>query len=305
MNKRQPITKSLRFAVLKRDRFRCKYCGISAEEVDEPLQIDHVKPVSKGGTNDIINLVASCFACNNGKRDELLSENVELELQRKELEQMQAKREQLEMMVEWRDESQNLPNFEIDLVAQYWRQATFGDPHNCCDTMQLKHLIKRFGTNAVCQGIDEVVATYLRDNTRQRHEYGWQKLKRVIEVNEQDKVEPGYKAKTMVKGFMKWNGMLPNWARTIHDRIVEFAIEQLSYNIDNLDEDAKASLVYSEFVDRLLGLPLGTVQSSVGCDVLSQHLFIYKALQDRESELVERVKQHHANKKQSKTKITA
>ncbi len=305
MNKRQTIPKSTRFAVLKRDRFRCKYCGISAEECDEPLQIDHVKPVSKGGTNHITNLVASCFACNNGKRDELLSENVELEVQRKELEQMQTKREQLEMMVEWREESQNLQNSEIDLVAQYWEQATFGDPHKCCDTMQLKHLVKRFGTNAVCQGMDDVIATYLRDNTRQKHEYGWQKLKRVIEVNERDKVEPGYKAKTMVKGFMRWNGMLPDWARTIHDKIVEFAVKQLAYNIDNLDEDAKASIVYSEFVDRLLGLPVGTVQSSADCDVSNDHWLIYKALQDHDSKLVQRVKQHYADKKQSKVKITA
>lgn len=65
MTERKPISSQLRFSVLSRDRFTCRYCSRSAPEV--VLEIDHVKPVSKGGTNDLGNLVAACSDCNGGK----------------------------------------------------------------------------------------------------------------------------------------------------------------------------------------------------------------------------------------------
>lgn len=65
--KRQPISNKLRFEVFKRDLFRCHYCGRSAPEV--VLHVDHITPVSKGGTNEFTNLVTSCQDCNLGKLD--------------------------------------------------------------------------------------------------------------------------------------------------------------------------------------------------------------------------------------------
>jgi len=66
-NKRVPLSPKKRFIILKRDKFKCQYCGISAEE--SRLEIDHKKPISKGGTNDEDNLITACFECNRGKRD--------------------------------------------------------------------------------------------------------------------------------------------------------------------------------------------------------------------------------------------
>lgn len=65
MSKRRPIPLKLRFQILKRDHFKCKYCGRSAKEV--PLHIDHKKSVKDGGTNDPDNLVTACVECNLGK----------------------------------------------------------------------------------------------------------------------------------------------------------------------------------------------------------------------------------------------
>lgn len=62
---RKAISKRLRFAVFKRDGFRCRYCGRTPEV--SVLHVDHVVPVSKGGTNDPANLVAACSSCNGGK----------------------------------------------------------------------------------------------------------------------------------------------------------------------------------------------------------------------------------------------
>lgn len=63
--KRKSISKRLRFEVFKRDSFCCQYC--SAKPPHVPLEVDHIVPVIKGGTNDIYNLITSCFDCNRGK----------------------------------------------------------------------------------------------------------------------------------------------------------------------------------------------------------------------------------------------
>lgn len=77
------FTKKLRFEVFKRDGFACVYCGKSPPEV--VLECDHIEPKSKGGMDDINNLVTACFDCNRGKRDipldkipSQLSENLEI-----------------------------------------------------------------------------------------------------------------------------------------------------------------------------------------------------------------------------------
>jgi len=65
--KRHTISKKIRFEVLNRDKFTCQYCGRTVED-NAKLEIDHIIPVSKGGTNHINNLKTSCFECNRGKR---------------------------------------------------------------------------------------------------------------------------------------------------------------------------------------------------------------------------------------------
>ena len=48
----------------------CPYCG----EPFEGGHIDHVVPVSRGGTNDRENLVYCCTSCNLSKHDKTLEE---------------------------------------------------------------------------------------------------------------------------------------------------------------------------------------------------------------------------------------
>lgn len=60
--------KALRFQILKRDAYRCRLCGVSAADgIEVRLEVDHITPRSKGGTDDMINLWTLCFACNRGK----------------------------------------------------------------------------------------------------------------------------------------------------------------------------------------------------------------------------------------------
>lgn len=58
----------LRWQVLKRDRFTCCACGASpAITPGVELQVDHVKPWSKGGETVLANLQTLCTKCNSGK----------------------------------------------------------------------------------------------------------------------------------------------------------------------------------------------------------------------------------------------
>ena len=66
---RDGISPKLRFEVLKRDKYVCQYCGACGPDVE--LEIDHIIPVSRGGTDDIDNLKTACFRCNRGKGDKV------------------------------------------------------------------------------------------------------------------------------------------------------------------------------------------------------------------------------------------
>lgn len=59
------ISKRLRFEVLRRDNFRCTYCGATPDEAE--LHVDHVVPTALGGTDIPENLTTSCADCNLGK----------------------------------------------------------------------------------------------------------------------------------------------------------------------------------------------------------------------------------------------
>jgi HNH endonuclease len=56
----------LRFAVLKRDGYRCQACGREARD-GAVLQVDHRRAVAAGGTDDAANLWVLCRDCNLGK----------------------------------------------------------------------------------------------------------------------------------------------------------------------------------------------------------------------------------------------
>lgn len=72
------VSKRTRYEVLRRDNHTCRYCGGTAP--DAILTVDHVVPVSLGGSDAPDNLVAACQDCNYGKAssnpDAPLVENV-------------------------------------------------------------------------------------------------------------------------------------------------------------------------------------------------------------------------------------
>lgn len=78
------ISKRLRFEILRRDNYTCRYCGASAPDVK--LVVDHVKPEALGGQTVPENLVTACEPCNSGKTsiapDSPLVDDVQADAQR-------------------------------------------------------------------------------------------------------------------------------------------------------------------------------------------------------------------------------
>lgn len=149
--KRKEISKKLRFEVFKRDKFTCQYCGKSVPDVI--LQVDHIHPVAKGGKNDIMNLITSCKDCNLGKGARELTDDSVVKKQRKQIQDLADKNEQLEMMLKWREELENFTDKEVDAVnnrissISAWMANDNGKK-------KIKKLIKEFSIQLVLDAVD-------------------------------------------------------------------------------------------------------------------------------------------------------
>lgn len=71
MSRRRKIPPSVEGLVRRRAGERCEYCHTSEHWQYIPFTIDHVVPLSKGGTDDPENLALACFHCNRRKANRL------------------------------------------------------------------------------------------------------------------------------------------------------------------------------------------------------------------------------------------
>jgi 5-methylcytosine-specific restriction endonuclease McrA len=65
-SRRGTISLKVRWDVLKRGNYMCARCG--ARPPDVSLEIDHIVPLARGGTDAISNLQVLCNRCNQGKK---------------------------------------------------------------------------------------------------------------------------------------------------------------------------------------------------------------------------------------------
>ncbi len=63
------IPSDIREQVRQRAGFACEYCGVTEKDTASELTIDHFQPKSKGGGDELDNLIYSCLRCNQYKLD--------------------------------------------------------------------------------------------------------------------------------------------------------------------------------------------------------------------------------------------
>jgi hypothetical protein len=205
-NGRQPIPKSVRFEVFKRDSFRCQYCGATAPEV--LLQIDHIAPVSKGGTNDIVNLLTSCAACNAGKSDRTLDDNTAVVKSRRQMEELQERREQLEMMMAWREGLRDVQEESVGRVCDYWHRVAPG--YTCTGNAKadVAKWIRQFSIAEVCHAMDIAAEQYLSFKndgaaTAESWDTAFAKIPGICIVDRASVAEPDLKDIYYIRGIVR------------------------------------------------------------------------------------------------------
>jgi hypothetical protein len=143
MISRKPIGNAKRFEVFKRDLFTCQYCGAKPPNV--VLEVDHILPVSKGGSNSISNLSTSCFNCNRGKRDKLLTTITDS--------QNDIMAESIEKQKQFLQYNKFLKKVDVELTSLTWDVANIinGEGEDILKTKfsSIKNFIKRLGYSEV------------------------------------------------------------------------------------------------------------------------------------------------------------
>lgn len=107
-----------RFQVFQRDEFTCQYCGQKPPTV--VLEVDHIIAKSKGGKDDIDNLITSCFECNRGKS------NIDLKAVpqkiKENLENIKERRKQLNEFYKYQQEKELVVDMQIADLDYYWSE---------------------------------------------------------------------------------------------------------------------------------------------------------------------------------------
>lgn len=159
-NARVSIAPRIRFEVFKRDGFKCQYCGAAAPEAI--LEVDHVHPVSKGGGNELLNLITSCKTCNSGKSNIELSDDAAIQKQRLMLDELSERREQMEMMIRWREGLKSIDEDALNHACDSWADCTEGWTANESGRKEMAKLIRKFSLPKVLDAIEAATSQYLR-----------------------------------------------------------------------------------------------------------------------------------------------
>lgn len=241
--KRKPLSKKTRFEVFKRDGFKCQYCGAAAP--DATLVVDHINPVAEGGSNEIMNLITACQACNAGKGKRELSDRSVLQKQRAQLDALHERRTQLEMMAQWRDAMQR----DIDIqVGEFAKAVTRkGFDRTAVDYRVVEKVIKRFGITECLEAFDIAVEQYGTMAAVMRHIEG------IAFIRRKEREDPYYSTAALMVNSMKKRGITVQYWRAafsvvyqlLEDGTPEWAIwkaMQRIYSADDLQRATEAVL---------------------------------------------------------------
>lgn len=240
--KRKAIGDKLRFEVFKRDQFKCQYCGSAAPDV--VLHVDHINPVSKGGDNEILNLITSCIDCNSGKSDRLLTDNTALEKQRKMLEELDERRSQLRMMLDWREELKGFDNEVIQTVVEYIEGSLSPAKINDIGVKSINSWLKRFELSELLQAIDDLKPVTTKDGNQDLNAM-FNNIPKVANFNRKGQSE---KSACYIRGILKNRISYVDYSKTL--LWLTSALDQ-GVDEEELKEIAKTVKNWTQFRDSM------------------------------------------------------
>lgn len=164
MSSRKTLGKRLRFEIMKRDGFACRYCGANA--VGTVLEVDHVLAVANGGTDEPSNLITACRSCNAGKSDVAL-ETRSLEPAPTSADAVREQAEQLQEYMAACKELQKAKAAVAQLVVNHWCDHVdqTGMPRQVYNS--LNYWLEALGLEAVLKAVETTGARgYCRNPDR-------------------------------------------------------------------------------------------------------------------------------------------
>jgi len=229
MAERKSLSKKVRFEIFKRDSFTCQYCGSKAPDVI--LEVDHILPVKEGGSNDIMNLITSCFNCNRGKRDKKLSDKSIVERQREQIKELNIRRQQLQMMLEWREGLKSIESDTANKAIDYWNNIINEHELMLNDTGEsgITKLVKKHGIVKVLDAMDIASSKYIKD--KDSCDTAFNKIGAILYLSD----APEHKQKiSYIKGICR------NKLSYFNDRRASIALNKFyedGYDLDVLKEE--------------------------------------------------------------------
>lgn len=241
---RKTVSKMARFEVFKRDGFKCQYCGKAAP--DAILHVDHIKPIAAYGDNDISNLITSCMECNLGKGPRELSDRSAIERQRRQLEELNERRLQLEMMIEWGEGLGQLEDQKVDAVANMIeRTARCGITDTGKDS--IRKWLKRYSVEELLLAAEDATAYLDRDGERFTHDSKckyFEFIPRIAAVKRREQDKPYIKDLYYIRGILRKR--LPYVNDWLSIRIMESAADA-GIDIDAIKEIALSARSWAAF----------------------------------------------------------
>ena len=246
--KRIPISKQLRFEIFKRDKFSCQYCGRNAPDVI--LNVDHIKPVAEFGTNEILNLITSCFDCNNGKRAKLLSDDTVIKKQQSQLEELQERKEQIEMMFEWKKGLLEIDEQITNQLADYWEELATGYSLNESGKIKLKELSRKYQLDELMTAMKIACEQYMKTkNGKYAHEtveIAWKKLPGICYNRKIEREKPEVAKIYHIKNIME------KIYRYVDDNLAIKLMKKaykLGASLDSLEDHARTANNWNDWED--------------------------------------------------------
>ena len=245
--KRRAISQKLRFEIFKRDSFKCQYCGASAPEVI--LHVDHMKPVVKNGTNDMTNLITSCEGCNFGKGKRTLNDTTAIEKQKAQLDELNERRSQLEMMMKWREGLSSIEETKFKYALEKW--SYLAHPFSPTESGEkiLKIIIKKYPLETVLDAIETSTDQYLEKDkdgkfTEKSVGKAFDYIEKICANKKREQEKPYLKDLYYVRGILKNRLSSLNMWKTLD--LLEEAYSH-GFDLEELKKLAKEVRSWTEF----------------------------------------------------------